>query len=439
MQRRMAGAAAVAVAGTLILGACGSSKSDKPAASPGNNTGAPTDKQVEVFSWWSGGGEAAGLQAMIKDFTGKNPGVNFTNAAVAGGAGTNAKAVLESRLKAINPPDSFQGHAGAELLDYIKAGQVEPLDDFYKSQGLDKAFPKSLIDEISYKGHVYSVPANIHRSNMLWFNPKVTAKAGITAAPASVAEFIADLGKVKAAEPDVLPISIGDSWTTEHLLESVLVGDLGADGWNKLWSTDGKWDDPKVTQALNDFKTILSYIPANQASADWQSAAKQVIDGKAAFNVMGDWAAGYFTSPASAGGLGKTAKTDFDWAASPGTDGVYVWLSDSFTLAKGAPHPSAAKAWLAEVGSKSGQDLFNPLKGSIPARTDEDKSLYTGYLAWALNEWGKDKLVGSWYHGVVANKQWHSDVEAAEGLFLKDMDVAKFQKALVEAAQNDNQ
>src|SRR2546429_345581 len=99
MRGRMAGVAAVAVAvaGTLILTACGSSKSDKPATSPGSKSGAPTDKKVEVFSWWSGGGEAAGLQAMIKDFNGKNPGVNFTNAAVAGGAGTNAKAVLESR------------------------------------------------------------------------------------------------------------------------------------------------------------------------------------------------------------------------------------------------------------------------------------------------------------------------------------------------------
>ncbi len=27
-----------------------------------------TEGQVEVFSWWTGGGEAAGLEAMIKVF-----------------------------------------------------------------------------------------------------------------------------------------------------------------------------------------------------------------------------------------------------------------------------------------------------------------------------------------------------------------------------------
>jgi len=438
MRGRWTAVVAIAAAGALALSACSSSKSSKNnGTSPGNNTGAVTDSKVEVFSWWTGGGEAAGLQALIADFKKKNPGVDFVNATVAGGAGTNAKAVLQSRLKANQPPDSFQGHAGAELQDYIKAGQVEPLDDFYKQQGFDKVFPKSLIDQISYQGHVYSVPAEIHRANVLWFNPSVVSKAGITAPPSSVAEFIADLQKVKTAEPDVLPISVGDAWTTEHLWETVMIGDLGADGWNALWKQGGNWSDPKVTQAINDFKTIMTYVPASQYAADWQTASKEVIDGKAAYNVMGDWAAGYFTSPVSAGGLGKTAKTDFDWAPAAGTAGIYDWLSDSFTLAKGAPHPSAAKAWLTEVGSKEGQDLFSPLKGSIPARTDSDKSLYKGYLAWALDEWNKDTLVGSFYHGVVANNTWHADIDNAEGQFLKDWNVSNFQKALVSAAQQD--
>ena len=92
---------------------------------------------------------------------------------------------------------------------------------------------------------------------------------------------------------------------------------------------------------------------------------------------------------------------------------------------------------LAEIGSKDGQDIFNPIKGSIPARTDEDKSKYTGYLTWALDEWGKDKLVGSFYHGVVANNAWHNDIDTAEGQFLKDWNVDSFQKALVNAAQQD--
>jgi glucose/mannose transport system substrate-binding protein len=187
-----------------------------------------------------------------------------------------------------------------------------------------------------------------------------------------------------------------------------------------------------VTKALENFSTIVSYANVEAASTDWQVAAKNVVDGKAAFNVMGDWAAGYFTE------LNKTPKTDYDWAASPGTDGVYMWLSDSFTLPKGAPNPAAARAWLAEAGSKEGQDAFNPQKGSIPARTDADATLYKDYLAWALEQWKGSKLAGSMWHGVTVNNAWHTDIDTAVGLFLQNKDVAAFQQALVDAATKNN-
>ena len=56
--------------------------------------------------------------------------------------------------------------------DYIKAGQVEPIDFIYKQYGFDKIMPKGLINQITYNGHLYSVPVNIHRANMLWYNPR---------------------------------------------------------------------------------------------------------------------------------------------------------------------------------------------------------------------------------------------------------------------------
>jgi glucose/mannose transport system substrate-binding protein len=119
----------------------------------------------------------------------------------------------------------------------------------------------------------------------------------------------------------------------------------------------------------------------------------------------------------------------------PGTNGVYDWLSDSFTLAKGAPHRAAAVQWLAFLGSKKAQDTFNPLKGSIPARKDANPKLYDPYLKWALNQWKTDKLAGSLTHGVVASNAWNTDVDTALGLFLQSKDVKKFQSSLVTAAK----
>jgi len=52
---------------------------------------------------------------LIKFFEEKYPNVPIENAAVAGGAGTNAKAVLASRMQGDDSPATFQVHGGAEL------------------------------------------------------------------------------------------------------------------------------------------------------------------------------------------------------------------------------------------------------------------------------------------------------------------------------------
>ena len=91
-------------------------------------------------------------------------------------------------------------------------------------------------------------------------------------------------------------------------------------------------------------------------------------------------------------------------------------------------------AWLKVAASKEGQDAFNPLKGSIPARKDADQSLYTDYLADALKDWASNKLAGSIQHGVAVNQPWLASINEAVGLFIGTKDVAALQKALADAA-----
>jgi len=150
---------------------------------------------------------------------------------------------------------------------------------------------------------------------------------------------------------------------------------------------------------------------------------------------MGDWQDGYFSGSKAGDNLALKPKVDYNWAPVPGTSGVYDWLSDSFTLPKGAPHSTAAKKWLGFLGSKKAQDQFNPVKGSIPARTDANPRLYGPYLKWALRQWKTNKLAGSLAHGVVAPNAWAADIDTALGLFLNNRDVERFQTALVNAAK----
>jgi len=142
--------------------------------------------EVGVFTWWADGSEKVGLDAMVGVFNEQFPNDTFVNLAVAGGAGSNAKAKLASDLENGNPPDSFQGHAGAELTDYIVNEQIEPVNDVIDALGGADVFPQDLLDRITVEGDIYSVPSNIHRSNVVWANPKVLSEPGVTDAPANM-------------------------------------------------------------------------------------------------------------------------------------------------------------------------------------------------------------------------------------------------------------
>ena len=392
---------------------------------------------VEIFSWWVGPGEADGLNAMVEIFNEMYPNIEFENAAVAGGAGTNARAVLATRLSAGDPPDSWQAHAGQEIIGtYVAAQQVAPLDAFFDEQGLNDVLPESLLPLISKDGSPYSVPVNIHRSNVMWYNPQVLEDAGVAAVPTTYEEFFAACDKITTAGKDCL--ALGPQWTAMHLFENVLLGTLGVEAYNGLWTGETDWAGAEVTEAIDNYVRTLEYTNSDHASlSDWQPAAMLVVNGDAAFNIMGDWAYGYFANP-EPNGLALTPHEDFEWAPPPGTDGVFMFLADSFVLPANSDNTEATNAWLTVAASKEGQEAFNPLKGSICARTDCDATLFSEYSQGAAENWASNAVVGSLTHGVVASDAWKTEIDTALGLFVADpTGVEDFQQALADACLSD--
>jgi glucose/mannose transport system substrate-binding protein len=307
---------------------------------------------------------------------------------------------------------------------YVAANQLEPLNFLYEEEGWLAVMPETLIPLISADGNIYSVPVNIHRANVMWYNPKVLSDNGVTP-PTSFDEWIAAMDTLKAA--GVTPLALGEQWTVMHLMETVFLAKLGPEKYNGLWDGTTAWDSPEVMDALTAFDQVLGYTNTDYSSLSWQDASQLVVDGSAAFNIMGDWAEGFFRE------LGKAPETDYAWMPVPGTAGVFQFLSDSFVLPVGAPHRDAAIAWLKIAGSKEGQDAFNPVKGSIPARKDGDVNLYGVYLQSAMDDWSKDTVVGSLAHGVVANDSWKTEIDTALGLYLGERNLETLQAALTAA------
>ena len=408
-----------AVAVTCALAAC----------APGSGIDPDDPDQVEVFTWWATGTEKVGLDALVDVFAEQHPDIRFVNATVAGGAGSNAKNVLAQRLADGDPPDTFQAHAGAELTDYIEAGQLQDLSGFYAEKQLADVFPETLIDLLTVDGAIYSVPTNIHRANVVWANTEVLTAAGIdpSAPPADLDAWIDDLRRLRE-EGVAVPLALGTEWTQLQLFEIVLLADLGADGYSGLWTGATPWDAPGIDAAVAHYDELLDYVNSDFAGLDWDTATQIVITGNAGYIVMGDWAEVAFAQ------AGWTYGDEYTTFPAPGTAGVFDFLADSFVLTVGAPHEAATEDWLTTLSSVEGQQAFNLAKGSIPARTDVDASEYPAYQQTALRSFAEDTIVSSLTHGAAADIAWSSSISDAVSRFGTDRDADAFRQGLLAAA-----
>ncbi|MBL8134453.1 MAG: carbohydrate ABC transporter substrate-binding protein [Anaerolineae bacterium] len=385
---------------------------------------------LEVFSWWTSGGEAAALDALFAAMNASYPNVNIVNATVAGGGGSAARPVLQTRLAGGDPPDSWQVHPGWELFgQYVEPGYVAPVNDIYESEGWNDVVPEQLREMMSRDGNIYLVLAGVHRGNGFWYNKKVLDEQGITLGEAlSVDEFFAIADQLQAA--DITPLCVGDSgiWATAQLLENTLLGVLGPEGYRGLWDGSVSFNSDEVKAAIAVYGRMLDYQNSDHSALSWDQAVDALMEGRCVFNSMGDWAYGEFVA------AGKEDNVDFGWVSHPGSEGSFMVVADGFPMAAGAPNPAAAAGWLKAIGSVEAQEAFNPLKGSICARTDCNRESFGPYHNWAMDSFGSGELVATVVHGTAAPADFQQAMNDAVTLFVVDRDVDALAAALAEAA-----
>src|SRR5450830_406064 len=278
--------------------------------------------EVEVLHYWTSGGEAKSAAELKKMMQAK--GHTWRDFAVAGGGGDSAMTVLKSRVVSGNPPSAAQ-----------------------------------------YKGSYVAAPVNVHRVNWLWASSDALKKAGVAAMPKTWDEFFAAADKLKAA--GLIPVAHGgQNWQDFTTFESVVLGVGGArfyqDALVKL--DDKALGSDTMKKSLETFRRVKSYIDPGSPGRDWNLATAMLIQGKAGFQLMGDWAKGEFVA------AGKVPGKDFMCAAAPGTASSFTFNVDSFILfkLKDAAAQKAQSDLAAAIMSPEFQEVFNLNKGSIPVR-----------------------------------------------------------------------
>jgi glucose/mannose transport system substrate-binding protein len=348
---------------------------------------------VELFSWWTKPGEVEALDAVLAVHEERYPGAKVINAAVKDSA--TARDRLRTRLEDREPPDTFQANVGQDLLRWVlyngadaAESKLEPLSGkAVLGRDFSDVFPAAVLSAAGFDGEVYAVPVNIHRTNSLFYNKQVFADLNLTP-PTSLEELYEVSEQLQAH--DVVPLAVGakGSWTLALLFfENLLIAKQGADFYQEYFS--GNVDsgaDPRVLEVLDESLRLWRYTNADARQIEWDAAVAMVHDGRAAMTVMGDWAKGTLEQ---LGGIpGKT----FGQIPFPGTSGVFVFTADTFPLPRGAPRRKDALEFLGTLASLEGQNAFNPIKGSIPARTDIDPTAYDVLARAMIKDFRRDTL-----------------------------------------------
>ena len=393
---------------------------------------AHAEPQAEVLHWWTSGGEARSVAVLQKEFASR--GGKWTDMPVAGGGGDAAMTALRARVLAGNAPTAVQ-LKGPAIQEWYEEGVLANISSVAKAQGWADVLPASIAGHMKCEGKWCAAPVNVHRIDWIWANAAVLAKNGISM-PTSWDEFNAAAEKLQAA--GITPLAHGgQAWQDATVFEAVALGIGGPEFFQKAFVEldQATLKSNTMVKVFDQMRIMRGFVDNNFSGRDWNLATAMVMNGEAAFQIMGDWAKGEFLA------AGKRPGIDFLCASTPG-DG-FLYNVDSFAMfAVDGSDKTDGQLLLAElIVGKNFQKVFNMNKGSIPARVDValddfDPCAHTSAQDMATSNAG-GSLLPSYAHGMaLRGAQAGAITDVVTAHFNSDMSSADAVKMLATAVTN---
>jgi glucose/mannose transport system substrate-binding protein len=321
----------------------------------------------EVTHWWTSGGEAAAVAEFAKAFDAT--GNKWVDGAIAG-SGDTARPIIISRIMGGNPMCATQLNPGTDADELIAAGLMQDLTDLASKEDWANILrPASQLESCTKDGKVYCVPVNLHSAQWMWVNRKVFESNGM-AVPANWSDLMAAAPALQ--EKGIQPLSLAQGWPVGLLVNDLLVAIAGVDNFVKVYKDRDAAiaTGPEFAAVFEAVAQARQYATADKMVPQWNEAVGLVIEGKAAANVMGDWAGGEFAV------ANMVAGVDYDCLPGLGVTPVLNTGGDVFYFPKSSdPAVTEAQMLMAStLVTKEVQVAFNLKKGSLPMRADVDLS-----------------------------------------------------------------
>lgn len=202
--------------------------------------------------------------------------------------------LLKVKLATKEVPDIFMHNAPQQ---YTVVNAARNCVDLSKEPWVGRLVNPKLLKAAD--GKIYAMPQESSSAFMVcYYNKKVFADLGLSE-PATYAEFLDLLEKIKNSGKGITPIYMSnkDTWTTQIFMTAGFpVAMAGKDPkvWDKLIANKLKFADvPEFNQVLSSYNDLYKkgLVNPDHLSATYDMAKEAVATGKAAMMYNGEWAA----------------------------------------------------------------------------------------------------------------------------------------------------
>jgi raffinose/stachyose/melibiose transport system substrate-binding protein len=289
------------VVGVLALTSCAPGSSPSRSVTP--NAAVTTDAaklgNVTLIVWDQEvrGGQAAQMAQLNKDFQAKYPNIKIQRVSR---SFDDLKTTLRLALSGNEAPDVVEANNGrSDMGEFVKAGQLLPLNAYAAAYGWDSRYPQSVRQYSSYSadgktfggGNLYGLP-QVGEVVGVFYNVKKLAALGLQP-PKTWPDFESAMATAKAKGEAPLMFGNLDKWPAVHLFGTIQ-GRTSSPGDIKTLAFGRKgasWKNPgnrQAAQQLVDW-TGKGYVEPGFNGMGYDPAWQAFSKGTGVFLIGGTW------------------------------------------------------------------------------------------------------------------------------------------------------
>lgn len=344
-----------------------------------STTATSTKKTTITFSYLWSGAEAKDIQKIIKTYN-----ASQNEVVVKGVSSPDFQKQLTSMSSSngsFDVSDNFGNGVGA----WASKGIIAPLDSYLKADGVNTSdFVPAALNQMKYKGKIYSVPIAVHSFELL-YNKDLLSAAGV-AVPQTMDELATAITKLtkQNANGQITQLGMGDPSVPTTL--TTLAYNFGGHWDGKSGPTPtakgniaaAEWYQKNITNKFG----AANIAKFDSGLGTYMSAQDPFYTGKEAMVIDGEWQA--VNIPLVAPNL-NWGVTSIPYVTQADKDTTQLTASTLF-IPSNSKHKAAAAKFIAYLVSKKGMTQFSLALGNLPSLTSLlDSSAYSKipqFSAW---------------------------------------------------------